>query len=131
MNLRTLTALAATLMLPAITAHAQAAADTASIWTLQGENASITAGTPPDRFYVNGLRLGWTSPTGQVPDFLADLGHTLWGGGQQRVRRRARLGPAVLTQIDEDHAPFGPPLDELARDAAPVAAGSVDPVREK
>ena len=43
----------------------------------------------------------------------------------------ARLGPAVLTQIDEDHAPFGPPLDELARDAAPVAAGSVDPVREK
>lgn len=85
MNLRTLTALAATLMLPAITARAQAAADTASIWTLQGENASITAGTPPDRFYVNGLRLGWTSPTGQVPDFLADLGHTLWGGGQQRI----------------------------------------------
>jgi hypothetical protein len=52
---------------------------------LQDENASITAGTPPDRFYVNGLRLGWTSPTGQVPNFLADLGRTLWGGGQQRI----------------------------------------------
>jgi hypothetical protein len=52
---------------------------------MQNENASITAGTPADRFYVNGLRLGWTSPTGQVPNFLADLGHTLWGGGQQRI----------------------------------------------
>jgi hypothetical protein len=72
-------------MLPAAIAHAQAAPDTASIWTLQDENASITAGNPPDRFYVNGLRLGWTSPTGQVPNFLADLGHTLWGGGQQRI----------------------------------------------
>lgn len=85
MNLRTLTVLAATLVLPAVAAYAQAPADTASIWTLQDENASITTGTPPDRFYVNGLRLGWTSPTGQVPDFLADLGHTLWGGGQQRI----------------------------------------------
>ncbi|HEY4174208.1 MAG TPA: lipid A deacylase LpxR family protein [Rhodopila sp.] len=85
MNLRTLTALAATLMLPAVMAHAQAPADPASIWTMQNENASITAGTPADRFYVNGLRLGWTSPTGQVPNFLADLGHTLWGGGQQRI----------------------------------------------
>jgi lipid A 3-O-deacylase len=71
--------------LPAILAHAQAPADPASIWTLQDENASITAGTPADRFYVNGLRLGWTSPTGQVPNFLVDLGHTLWGGGQQRI----------------------------------------------
>jgi lipid A 3-O-deacylase len=85
MKLRTLTALTATLVLPAVMAHAQAAADTASIWTLQDENASITAGTPPDRFYVNGLRLGWTSPTGEVPNFLADFGHTLWGGGQQRI----------------------------------------------
>jgi lipid A 3-O-deacylase len=72
-------------MLPAIAAQAQPAEDTSSIWTLQDENASISAGTPTDRFYVNGLRLGWTSPTTVVPDFLADLGHTLWGGGQQRV----------------------------------------------
>jgi lipid A 3-O-deacylase len=85
MNHRTITALAATLLLPAIAARAQPAADTASIWTLQEENASITTGTPPDRFYVNGMRLGWTSPTTVVPNFLADLGHTLWGSGQQRV----------------------------------------------
>ena len=78
-------ALAATLALSAAAARAQPAGDTASIWTLQGENASITLGTPADRFYVNGLRLGWTSPTSKAPDFLADLGHNLWGGGQQRI----------------------------------------------
>jgi hypothetical protein len=71
--------------LPVMAARAQPVADSASIWTLQGENAAISGGEPTDRFYVNGLRLGWTSPTGQVPDFLADLGHTLWGGGQQRA----------------------------------------------
>jgi lipid A 3-O-deacylase len=80
-----MTALAATLVLPAIAAHAQPAPDNASIWTLQDENASISAGKLTDRYYVNGLRLGWTSPTTVVPDVLADLGHTLWGGGQQRV----------------------------------------------
>jgi lipid A 3-O-deacylase len=80
-----MTAFAATLALPVIAAQAQPAVDTASIWTLQDENASISAGKPTDRFYVNGLRLGWTSPTTVVPDFLADLGRTLWGSGQQRV----------------------------------------------
>jgi lipid A 3-O-deacylase len=80
-----MTALAALLVLPGIAAQAQPAADPLSIWTLQDENASISAGNPTDRFYVNGLRLGWTSPTGAVPNFLADLSHTLWGGGQQRV----------------------------------------------
>jgi len=85
MNIRTITAVAAALVLPAIAAQAQPAADPHSIWTLQDENASISAGTPTDRFYVNGLRLGWTSPTTVVPDVLAELGRTLWGGGQQRV----------------------------------------------
>ncbi|WP_428539003.1 lipid A deacylase LpxR family protein [Rhodopila sp.] len=80
-----MTAVVAVLTLPAIAARAQPAPDTAGIWTLQGENASISAGTPTDRLYVNGLRLGWTSPTTVVPDFLADLGRTLWGNGQQRV----------------------------------------------
>ncbi len=85
MNFRSLTAILATLLLPAVAVKAQPAADTSSIWTLQDENASISAGKPTDRFYVNGLRLGWTSPTTQVPNFLADLGNTLWGSGQQRI----------------------------------------------
>lgn len=78
-------ALAAAFALPAMPALAQPAPDPAAIWTLQDENASISAGHPTDRFYVNGLRLGWTSPTGEVPDFLAELGRTLWGAGQQRI----------------------------------------------
>jgi lipid A 3-O-deacylase len=43
MDLKTTTAIAATLLLPALTANAQPAPDTASIWTLQDENASISA----------------------------------------------------------------------------------------
>jgi hypothetical protein len=85
MNLRMKITVAATLVMPAIEAQAQPPSDSAAIWTLQDENASISAGTPTDRFYVNGLRLGWTSPTTVVPDVLAELGRTLWGGGQQRV----------------------------------------------
>src|SRR4051795_8188506 len=83
MNLRTMTAVTALFLLPGIGAKAQPAPDPQSIWTLQDENASISANKLTDRFYVNGLRLGWTSPTGYVPNFLVDLGHTLWGGGQQ------------------------------------------------
>jgi lipid A 3-O-deacylase len=93
-----MTALAATFVLPALAAQAQPAADNASIWTLQGENASISAGTPTDRLYVNGLRLGWTSPTTVVPNVLADLGHTLWGGGQQRVA--IDLVQQIYTPVD-------------------------------
>ncbi len=85
MNLRTIAILSAPLALATIPAMAQLQPDNASIWTLQDENASISAGTPTDRLYVNGLRLGWTSPTSAVPSFLADLGRTLWGSGQQRI----------------------------------------------
>jgi hypothetical protein len=84
MRSRTIFGLAAALLLP-LAAHAETTSDSASILTLQGENASISAGNPTDRLYTNGLRLNWTSPTGQVPDFLASLGQTLWGGGEQRI----------------------------------------------
>ena len=89
------------LALPPLAAQAQPAADPTSIWTLQDENASISAGKPTDRLYVNGLRLGWTSPTGQVPDFLADLGRTLWGGGQQRVA--FDLAQQIYTPVEYQH----------------------------
>ena len=98
MNLRILAVFAAALVLPSVSAQAQAPADSASIWTLQDENASISAGTPTDRLYVNGLRLGWTSPTSAVPDFLATLGRTLWGSGQQRVA--VDLAQQIYTPID-------------------------------
>jgi hypothetical protein len=60
-------------------------ADPSSTWTLRDENASISTANLTDRYYVNGLSLGWTSPTSQVPGFLATLGNTLWGEGQQRI----------------------------------------------
>src|ERR1700748_3710495 len=85
MDFRTVTALTALFLLPGSGAKAQPAADPLSIWTLQDENASISAGHPTDRYYVNGLRLGGNSPPGRVPNFLADPGNTRWGGGQQRI----------------------------------------------
>ena len=78
-------AVACAMLLPALSAHAQAPADPASIWTLQDENAALSRVKPRDHFYTNGLRLGWTSPTGMVPDALAALGSTLWGAGEQRI----------------------------------------------
>jgi hypothetical protein len=59
--------------------------DTASIWTIQQENASISTAKLTDRFYTNGLRLGWTSGVGVVPGFVEQTGRRLWGAGDQRV----------------------------------------------
>src|SRR6185312_10394761 len=66
-------------------AHAEPLADKAAIWTFQDESAAVTLSPLTDRFYTNGLRLGWTSPTGAVADVLASLGRFLWGAGQQHV----------------------------------------------
>lgn len=56
------------------------------IWTIQDENASITTASPPDRYYVNGFHIGWTSARGAVAAPLAALGHLMWGGeGSQRM----------------------------------------------
>jgi lipid A 3-O-deacylase len=66
-------------------AKAEPAADPSSIWTLQDENSSITSAKINDKYYVNGLKLGWTSPTDDVPDFLAGIGRSVWGVGQQRL----------------------------------------------
>src|SRR3954453_4153969 len=85
MNVRTVITLAVFVMLPMLTARAQPTPDPQAIWTLQDENASISAGNITDRLYTNGLRLGWMSPTTKVPNFLEDLGRALWGEGQQRV----------------------------------------------
>ncbi|HEX3399568.1 MAG TPA: lipid A deacylase LpxR family protein [Acetobacteraceae bacterium] len=56
--------------------------DPGTIITGQGENDAL-AGT--DRYYTSGVRLGITLPTGDLPGFASDLGHFLWGNGQQRL----------------------------------------------
>jgi lipid A 3-O-deacylase len=55
------------------------------IWTLQDENASISTTQPTDRNYVNGFYAGWTSNVGDVPRFIANFGHAIWGDGTQRI----------------------------------------------
>lgn len=88
---RTATAAALLTSLLAITPAAraqtaQATPDKASIWTIQGENASISAAKITDRYYTNGLRIGWVSPEGYPPDALDHVGRLLWGPmGQQRL----------------------------------------------
>ena len=106
MPTRTTIALAAAILLPPAAVAAQPKADNAAILTLQDENASISAGSPTDRLYTNGLRLEWTSPTGQVPGFLARLGHALWGAGQQRIG--IGLSQQIYTPIDTDAVPADP-----------------------
>ena len=102
MNVRILAAVAALLGLPTTTGWTQPAADPSSIWTLQGENASISAGKLTDRYYVNGLRLGWTSPTGRVPTFLTDLSRSLWEGSRQRIA--IDLSQQIYTPADTTNA---------------------------
>ena len=63
-------------------AWADPPADPNSIVTLQVENDAV-AGT--DKYYTSGLSLGYTAPTGDVPDSIARLGHDVWGYGQQRL----------------------------------------------
>lgn len=67
---------------------APAAAQTSSqsgIWTIQGENASISTSTPTDRYYVNGLHLGWIAPIDQTPSDLSNLASSLLGTGTTRM----------------------------------------------
>ena len=49
-------------LLPSAPAAAEPRSDPASIWTFQDEN-DVAVRT--DRFYTNGTRVGWTSPTDQ------------------------------------------------------------------
>jgi len=58
--------------------------DAAAIASLQGENASISSAPLTDRYYTNGLQLGWVSPTDYLPA-IAGLGRAVFGEGRQRV----------------------------------------------
>jgi hypothetical protein len=70
------------------TARAQSAptplADPESIITVQIENDALgPSGT--DRYYTSGIHLGYVTPTGELPGFLADFGHNIFGPGSQRL----------------------------------------------
>jgi len=91
---------------------AEPPADPHAIWTFQDENASITTSNLPDRYYVNGLLLGYTSPTDAVPDFLSDIGHSVWGeAGESRQRFTASISQSIYTPADTKVF-LPPPTDE-------------------
>lgn len=66
-------------------APAPAAADNVNVWTIQIENDTVSTDSVSDRYYSNGLRLGWTSTPGLVPSSLQGLGNKLWGAGEARI----------------------------------------------
>ncbi len=77
----------AILVLLALAASARAASpapDPDAILTVQDENSSISTAKLTDRYYTNGVHVGWTSPTDYAPA-VAGIGRTLFGEGQQRV----------------------------------------------
>ena len=74
------------MMLATLPARAGPLPDTKGIFTFQVENDAVSTfkGTS-DQYYTSGLRLGYTSGTNAVPEFLAGFGHAVWGDGVQRV----------------------------------------------
>lgn len=80
----------------------------AGIWTLQGENASISTSSPTDRYYVNGMHLGWTSPVGGAPQSIDHLGGFLFGAGTTRVS----VGLTQQIFTPNDTKSINPPLDD-------------------
>ncbi|HQT73414.1 MAG TPA: lipid A deacylase LpxR family protein [Acidiphilium sp.] len=73
------------------------------IWTLQDENASISTQALTDRYYVNGVHLGWTSNAGEVPGAVAAFGHAVLGQGRQRISislTQKIFTPAATTLIN-------------------------------
>jgi len=71
--------------------------DPAAIFSLQGENASISTSKVTDRYYTNGIRIGWTSPTNSAPA-LAGIGRAVFGEGQQRVS--VNISQQIFTPYD-------------------------------
>jgi len=90
----------------AATANAQRTADQASIWTLQDENSSIATGSGlKDKYYVNGLRLNFTSPTDTLPNYLSSFDDWVWGPGRSRYSfelSQSMFTPANVQKVPPD-----------------------------
>ncbi len=102
-RLRLLRAAGAVVLLAASPAIAASPAPTGGTWTLQAENDSIST-TPggSDKFYSSGLRMGWTSGPGDVPQFAADLARWVWGDGTTRIS--LNLTHQIYTPADTERA---------------------------
>jgi hypothetical protein len=123
MAARSLILLAAmSVFVPVTSSLAEPRPDPSHTLTVQVENDSTVPYS--DQYYTSGVRLGYTSPTGDLPEFLADLGHSLLGGGQQRLS-------AELTQlIFTPHftGDVDPPLND--RPYAGILMGTVSLIQD-
>lgn len=109
MSRRTLVLSLAASLLVATAAHAQdLPEDKTAIWSFQDENASVSSAALTDRYYVNGLHLGYVSGTDGVPDFLQGVGNAVWGGGQMRLS--VNLNQQIFTP-DNTAVPYWPTGD--------------------
>jgi lipid A 3-O-deacylase len=123
MSPRTFLLLVATLATgPLQFAAAQPPADPAWTFSMQWENDSTNPHS--DRYYTNGLRIGLTSPTDQVPGFLSRIGHSLLGDGRQRYA--LELEQLIFTPAGID-APRPNPRD---RPYAGILMGTVSLIQD-
>jgi lipid A 3-O-deacylase len=90
--------------------------------TIQLENDSTRPGS--DNYYTSGERIAYTSPTGQVPGFLASLGQSLLGAGQQRFA--LELSQNIFTPLKDKLA--NPPLND--RPYAAVLLGTISLIQD-
>lgn len=105
-------------------AEAQTApADAASILSIQGENSSISSAKVTDRFYTNGIHLGYQSPEDAYPS-LSGMGRTLWGEGHQRIA--VDISQQIYTPFDT--ASKSPPQND--RPYAGVLLATVSAVQD-
>ncbi|MDI2111893.1 lipid A deacylase LpxR family protein [Commensalibacter nepenthis] len=80
------TAIVSGAVLSSPSAHATPKQDPYNTLTLQWENDAVsTQSGTSDRYYTNGLRIGWTSPTDSLPTPIADVNTFLLGKGMQRI----------------------------------------------
>ncbi len=116
--------LLAGLLLAAPAARALPPADPDAIVTLQDENASITTAKLSDRYYVNGLKLGYVSPTGDLPAWVERAGHEMWGDGRQRIS--ISIEQSIFTPANTQATP--PPRND--RPYAGVLTGSFSLIQD-
>lgn len=88
-------------------AYAEPPQDPHGILTLQVENDAVSTRTgTTDEYYTSGLRLGYTTGTNGVPEFLANFGHTVWGDGVQRIS--VDLSQSIFTPHNTQISPPDP-----------------------
>lgn len=86
-----------TYFVPATAHAADPLNDPNGIYTFDIENDSFSIpGT--DRYYTSGERLGYVTPTGDLPTPLANLGHAVFGQGAQRLE--IDLQQQIYTPVD-------------------------------